>query len=309
MVNEPMEILWDQMKRPAWEKASDGAAWQQGWAYGEAWAGLMGTVARAEIRIGGERVGLAQIVSRRIFGVTWATCSRGPVWLEQVSEADRAEAYRRLRREAPLARLKAVFLTPDAAELESATLRGARLAQVMSPYSTAMLDLERSAEDLRAGMKGKWRNRLARAEESGLKIAPASAAPGRYGWLLDEEAEQARREKYRSNPPALVEAWQRAAGKRDDAMILTAKLGTETVAAMMFLRHGAGALYHIGWANMAGRAAGAHNLLLWRSISKLKAQGVKRLDLGGLDTGPGEGLARFKLGAGGELRTLCGTWF
>ncbi len=43
-------------------------------------------------------------------------------------------------------------------------------------------------------------------------------------------------------------------------------------------------------------------------IRRLKAMGIERFDLGGIDTTENAGIARFKLGSGAEPRTLCGTW-
>ena len=40
----------------------------------------------------------------------------------------------------------------------------------------------------------------------------------------------------------------------------------------------------------------------------LKKAGVKTLDLGGIDTEAGPGLARFKIGTGGEVLSLSGSW-
>ena len=53
---------------------------------------------------------------------------------------------------------------------------------------------------------------------------------------------------------------------------------------------------------------GAHNLLLWRAMLALRERGVRVLDLGGVDTGRGAGLARFKIGTGGEVVTLAGVY-
>jgi lipid II:glycine glycyltransferase (peptidoglycan interpeptide bridge formation enzyme) len=77
---------------------------------------------------------------------------------------------------------------------------------------------------------------------------------------------------------------------------------------MLFLIHGQTATYHIGWQDEAGRDAGAHPLLLWRAMGMLAERGVRWLDLGGVDTGPGAGIARFKLGTGGQVLTLPGTF-
>jgi lipid II:glycine glycyltransferase (peptidoglycan interpeptide bridge formation enzyme) len=77
---------------------------------------------------------------------------------------------------------------------------------------------------------------------------------------------------------------------------------------MLYLIHGTAATYHVGWSGEEGRRLGAHNLLLWEAMSRLAAHGVRRLDLGGVNTQSSAGVARFKLGAGGEVVTLAGTW-
>jgi lipid II:glycine glycyltransferase (peptidoglycan interpeptide bridge formation enzyme) len=41
----------------------------------------------------------------------------------------------------------------------------------------------------------------------------------------------------------------------------------------------------------------------------LREQGVRRLDLGGVDTVRSGGIARFKIGTGGQVLTLAGTFF
>jgi hypothetical protein len=43
-------------------------------------------------------------------------------------------------------------------------------------------------------------------------------------------------------------------------------------------------------------------------MQMLKAQGIRMLDLGGVDTARGAGIARFKIGSGGEVLVLAGTY-
>jgi len=52
-----------------------------------------------------------------------------------------------------------------------------------------------------------------------------------------------------------------------------------------------------------------HNLLLWQTLLALRSQGVETLDLGGVNTRALPGISRFKLGTGGHLLTLAGTYF
>jgi len=265
-----MEIRWNDTPRARWDTEMRHAAWAQNWAYGAMLAQVGRPVHRAAIVEDGETVGHAQFTGRSFFGrVHIATCTRGPVWRCDVGEGVRREAYRRLRETIPLPWPRGIFFTPEAEAGESAALRGARFRQVMSPYSTAMLDLSAPEDDLLRAMQGKWRNRLRRAEGAGMAVTVARA---------------------------------------DGVMLATATRGGERLGAMLFLIHGAGALYHFGIGSAAGRAANAHNLLLWRAIHALRKRGVERLDLGGLDTVEMPGIARFKLGSGARVRTLCGTW-
>ena len=89
----------------------------------------------------------------------------------------------------------------------------------------------------------------------------------------------------------------------------TAALFVLAVAAMLFLRHGRLASYYIGWADEAGRKLNAHNRLLWQAMVALRQQGVTDLDLGGINTHDLPGISRFKLGTGGRVLTLAGTYF
>jgi lipid II:glycine glycyltransferase (peptidoglycan interpeptide bridge formation enzyme) len=86
-------------------------------------------------------------------------------------------------------------------------------------------------------------------------------------------------------------------------------MGRDRIAAMMFLIHGEAAIYHVGWTTEKGRDLHAHNLLLWKAMEELKERGIRRLDLGGVNTIRSSGIARFKMSTGGEVVTLAGTYF
>ena len=75
-------------------------------------------------------------------------------------------------------------------------------------------------------------------------------------------------------------------------------------AAMAFVVEGASATYHLGWAGPEARARGVHGLMLYRAALALRAEGVRWLDLGSVDTEAAPGLARFKLGTGAGLHRL-----
>jgi lipid II:glycine glycyltransferase (peptidoglycan interpeptide bridge formation enzyme) len=80
------------------------------------------------------------------------------------------------------------------------------------------------------------------------------------------------------------------------------------VAALLVLRHGAAATYHIAHTEAAGRKTSAQCLLIWSAMRWLQAKGVTRFELGQIDTERGASLARFKLGTGARVERLGGTW-
>lgn len=301
------QAIWDGHDRAEWDAACARAraALHQDWAYGEAMQALGATLHRAAVLRDGETVALAQFTSRRMASLlNFALCSRGPVWLADLTAPEKIAVHRLLKSRFPEGRPRAVIFTPD--EESAAAVKP--FTRVMTGHSTVLIDLDRPLEEIRAGFHGKWRNRLVAAEKSDLKIVQNGVKPGQYAWLLRTEEGQRKARGYAATPAALAPAWLEAKGDKEAMLILRADQGKTHVAAMMFLIHGEAATYQIGFSDEAGRKLGAHNRLLWEAIGRLKARGVKQLDLGGVNTQSGAGIARFKIGTGGEVVTLAGSF-
>jgi hypothetical protein len=296
---------WDASDRAAWDallRDAGATALQQGWAYGEAVARRGRRVRRAVWRAGGRAVALAQLVERRILKLaTVGAVLRGPVWLDPAPDTRRA-VLRDLVAAWPRWRYRFLLLQPEATE--AAELAGLGLRRVMTGYSTSWLDLRPDEDALRRRLDGKWRNQLRRGEGANLAIDQG----GRHvDWLLARDGAQARARGYLGLGGALIRDII-AAGGRGDMLALAATRGAEPVAGVLFLRHGASATYQVGWTGDEGRAQHAHNVLLWRGVVELRRRGVAWLDLGGIETDHGAGIARFKLGLGGGVTTLAGTF-
>ncbi len=306
-----MQILWKDHDRAQWDTwhRTAAAALQQDWAYGEAMRSSGVRCLRAQVVRDGQTLAIAQFIGVRIaLLVATGLCSRGPVFLQPLDAATKSAIFRRLKRESPLAWPRAVFFTPD--ESLQAVSGVERLQRVMTGYATVMIDLERDVEALRAAMHPKWRNRLAVAERAGLTVHKVGGKPAQYRWLLEREEAQRKGKGYLALPTGFVEAYQTAKQTAADAVFtLRVDAGREPAAAMMFLIHGTAATYHIGWAGDKGREIDAHNLLLWQAMRQLKEKGVRRLDLGGVNTQSGAGIARFKIGSGGQVIGFAGTYF
>lgn len=306
-----MQVSWNQTTRNDWDTfcARHGASLQQSWAYGEAMRSLGVKVQRASVEEGGQVQGLAQFICRRVAGyLSLASCSRGPVWRAEFQGSHRARAYGALKQSIPTRALRVTLLSPDTDLPAPGEM--ARLSRVMTGYSTVMLDLRRDLAALRADLEGKWRNRLVKAEEEvRLRIQVQADRPGCESLLQREDAQRAGR-GFHGLPTDLVPAYIAAHDKPSQAFVLaSARLGKDTVAAMLFLLHGRRATYHMGWSDDQGRKLNTHNLLLWRAVEHFQGLGLEHLDLGGVNTHDLPGISRFKLGTGGRVLTLAGTYF
>lgn len=211
--------------------------------------------------------------------------TRGPLWSATTSPQDARRALRRLARFPG-----ALIATPDT------PLSGPGLLPLVTGLHVALWEL---TGDLRAGMAGKWRNRLAAAEGAGLQLH--RGGPATLARLVAAEAAQARIRGYRGHPPAFSLALP-----RESLRLWEWRHGGEMAAAMAFVTEGAGAWWHLSWAGEAARARGIPGLMLARAAAALQAEGIRQLDLGTLsDAAPG--LMRFKLGTGARLRRLGAT--
>ena len=179
------------------------------------------------------------------------------------------------------------------------------LLPLASPAQNAQLALG-APDMMHKRLHQKWRNRLRRAQNAGLRLQHGPLVAGSDHWVLAADRAQQRRRGYGTWPTHLTEAY--AGGDLRHAVMFEAYAGYTPLAAMLFLRHGSSASYHIGHATPAGCAANAHNLLMWHAMVWLADHGHDKVDLGLLDTEGAPGLARFKLGTAAQVENLGGTW-
>lgn len=312
----PLTVSWNQLPRVEWDAAHAAAAasYQQDWAYGSALKAMSPNVdlMRASVtRADGSLVALAQVTARSFAIIArFALCTHGPVWAGQVSPEEKREAYRALKRSLPQRWPRLLVFTPDEPAGEAAGLKG--MSRVMTGDATVLIDLTQEETALRANLDSNWRNRLSKAERSELTVQKAGLKPAQYRWLLDAEAKQRQKRGYRAMPLDMTERWHdlKAEGAKGDRAaglaVFRADLGRDAAAGMLFLIHGRRATYHVGWTSDAGRDNAAHNLILWTAMKELKAKGVTALDLGGVNTQSGAGIARFKLETGGQVLHRAG---
>ena len=317
----------------AWREAHDRMrtnVLEQAWSYGGAVAAASRGKVQAErwlINDGSRSIGLVQVFVRRVRPLgRFVRLVRGPLFIPGLPQEARLAALAAIRSTYPWRNRCLLWWLPElnGGSDSEAVMARLGLRQMMTGYSSIRLDLSLPPERLRANLDGKWRNALKTAEKSPMLVEVASRAEGNwnadaFAALLAEHDEHRIERGFRGPDGRFYAAFTDAAGapgmteSGEDAILIWAHAGTHRgqvrpIAGILLLRHGRGATYAMGWSNAAGRLVNAHYRLLWRAIAELKARGVAQLDLGGVDTEHGAGVARFKLGLNGEVFTLAGSF-
>ncbi len=305
-----LRLNWPVLSRDDWQALIDRCPRSnlfQTWDYGNAVAAVEGYRPRHGLLTRGDRLaGFVQVFVKNRWGVAAAAkVVRGPLFLApDPPPALVADAIGQIKRAFPIWKRTVLQLMPDVAEGPdaAAVLETCRLTQVKSGYTTAWLDLTRDAADLRAGLAQNWRNQLGIAERGDLAVDRKTDQAAR-DWLLEAYERHRTQAGYTGPNAALL-----AKLPLSDLRVCRAMADGCPVAGTLFIRHGRCATYQVGWTGPEGRAAHAHNRLIWDTLLALKAEGVHAVDLGGLDDANAPGVAHFKRGLGAKEVTLMGTF-
>ena len=306
-------ITWSSCARARWETLYRGAgksSLEQSWAYGEAAADQHGqTVERHLLSAGGRPLALLQSFRKSYWAVGVTRIVRGPVWLtDPLQDPHTPDLCRSIVAHYRSRRLDFLLWLPELPDdpLRAALVEAQGLRRVVTGYSSIWLDLRQSPEALMAGMNAKWRNAVRRAQRKGMEAAVDRKDRQRQAALALYETFR-RKRRFVGTPGDFIAAI--AAADPQAVLSLTARHDGQLAAGVILVRHGLSATYLASWSSPGGHTAQAHNMLLWRGIETLRDEGIEWLDLGGLNTESQQGLARFKLGLGGAVFTLTGSYF
>ena len=257
------------------------------------------------IRDGPRVLGQAVVIVRRFRGIgRVAFVPRGPIWRHSLSPNARTSGLQCLANSFRKIGINAALVIPEDSKDMSAA-RG--FINVQTPQYFAEWEISLPGDQRRAALSQSWRNALTRAETSDVKVEMCPASPVGLNSLLKSVEKDRTTKRYRALPDAFARAWLESNAK--SVWIARATLQNETIAETLYLGHGEAATYHAGWSGKKGRQWNAHRLCLWHASEYFFERGVKRLDLGSLDTSAARELARFKLGTGAEAVATGGTWF
>ena len=289
----------------------------QTWEYAEAKAQTGPWKVERAIFVDGESVvGAAQSLVRPIpwlgGGLVWI--NRGPLWrrsengdpsllltmMEQLQRHWVEQQHMYLRIVPPI--------REGEMDLKALEAIGYRLANGSAGWTSAMLDLRKSEEQLRRELRRKWRGDLNSAERLGVSCVVGRSLDLFEDFLKYYEAFLSRKKLSTFVTPQLLRRMQALLPDERKMWVVEGRLGLERLGALLIACYGETCLALAGSSpNQKGRSVHSGNLVWWQTIVKMKELGYRWLDVGGThpERTP-QGILHFKAGLGGVPYRLVG---
>lgn len=312
---------WVEHDPARWDAFVESAAYRsfsQLWAWGElrlegGWTPLRLAVGDRDVEGSPIRAGVQLMVRRIPFvevGLGYAP--RGPVGALD-DDAVWSELMAGMRRLATDERIATIRLEPEAPASSKVgqrlRARFWRRAPAMQPVLTRIVDLSPSEDELRAALRKKHRQYIARAERDGVTVErfDAGSADGEVEAALADFhrilAATGQRAEFNVRVPGYYrEVWTALAAANRVRLYFATRDG-ERLATLFHIACGDQVAELYGGATPEGTRLHANYLVKWRAMLELKAEGFARYDLWGQPTG---GIAQFKEGFGGKPLELVG---
>lgn len=279
------------------------------------------------IRDGDDELGTAQILEKHALGgaIGVVMLDRGPLWFPGTEgEARMADFLAAFAKRWPRRFGRRRRIVPEwsrsAAHGRALTEAGFRAVDAdaagwpREAYETHLLDLDADPTQQRARMLPRWRSGLQRAE------GHVAAGRLRFEWprpasviadLLQRHVAHRERAGFRGMEAAQLGRLLVDYAKADRLLVGYAHEhggdGSGPCSAIAVLCHEGTATYQLAWNDDSGRTLCANSGLLWAAMERLRARGVRHLDLGGHNSHT-PGLQRYKAGMGGRTVQLMGMY-
>lgn len=262
------------------------------------------------VRRGDEIIGAAAIRCKMLPGLPFgiAQIPSGPLAVDPTSLPVVLTAIRKElvdeRRNILRVRLP-VTLTPDAVSTATWHELGFQRTAQMQAYRTALLAIDRPAEQLRKEMHSKWRGHLNRSEKLSVEIEAGRSREmvSRFAALYADM--RGFKDFESSIKPTLLEE---LSDKPLAFEVLIARAGEEDIGGHVTCWTPSVATYLLGANTLAGRERRSGYALTWRSILNARERRLPWYDLGGIDPEINPQGFEFKTRTGALDRTAAGPY-
>ncbi len=294
----------------------DDLSLMQTWEFGEAKAQIgPWKVWRAIFREGDETIGAAQAMIRTI-----PLLNRGLVWINRApllknKDMLHSDIYvdilKELKRYWVDEKKMYLRIAPPLMAFESSCElfkeAGFLRASKKDGWASEIVDLSRSLEDLRKGLKQKWRNCLNKAERLEVTCELGSSATLMEEMLADYNMLMQNKGFNTSVTPELITALQNLLPNSRKMVIFAGRQKGIKLGSILIATYGNTCMYLIGATNNIGRKANANYYLIWKAICEMKERGYKWFDVGGAHSrNTPRGILHFKRGLCGKPYQLMG---
>ena len=197
--------------------------------------------------------------------------------------------------------------SPRAAAIQSAFGRFTQEPLVAdNTYRTFVLDLAPALEELRRGLDPKWRNKLSGSEKNNLKVV-AGSSDDQYRTFCQIYEQMRKRKTFETTVD--VDEFGRIQQDLPEShrmRVLICEDRGVSVAGLVVSAMGDSAIYLLGATSDDGLNSKGAYLLQWTLIKRLKENGFRWYDLGGIDPERNPGVYHFKRGLSGMDVTQIG---
>jgi len=296
----------DGIDEPSWYRLLqefDDANIYQTWAYGEVTSGP-GRISQLVLRKNGDPVAisLARIIQLPILHIGIAYVLWGPLWRRHGSEKnedDFRQALRALRTEYVCKRGLTLRVSPllfDGDSNEFLTLlkeEGFAVASE-SRSRTILMSLAYPIEELRKGMEPHWKRELKVAEKGHLEIKEGFD-DAQFASFIDIYREMVSRKKFvEPNDINKFRMIQRRLPAELKMRVMLCLSSESINAGLISSEIGKTAVYLFGATSTKGMKSRGSYFLQWKLLEKLKAKGVAKYDLNGINPLKNPGTYKFK---------------
>lgn len=301
--------------------ASSARSFLQTWQWGDLQKTLGLRSWRVVIEDGAQIVAIALVIERKLqLGYSWLYIPRGPIFLEGLSDTDKASAWDVLEEKIKgLAReFGAFFIRIDPLWDSFDRNDWRKSSREVQPRNTLLLDLVSSQDELLATLHPKTRYNIRTAERKGVTVQ-FSNNPEDVEKFLHASKSVTQRSGFAYHPDSYYRAIMEILGTSGMAEFAIAEVAGESVAAHLMIYADGIATYAHGASIYDKRSYMAPALLYWETILRAKEKGMQTYDFFGVapfDPAQGKpeeshswaGITRIKTGFGGKRIAYCGAY-